>query len=70
MITFKIGGLDYKLGWDDLVNEYDGKCNVRVSPLDVKRPGYSDFYIVGAVFLKKYYTIFDRLTNRVGFKSY
>ena len=51
MITFKIGGLDYELGWDDMVSEYGGTCDVRVSPLDVKRPGYKDFYIVGAVFL-------------------
>ena len=72
-VTFKISGVDYTLNWDDLIDDYHKNgvlvCDVRISPLDINQPGYDNLFIVGGIFMKKFYTVFDRLNNRVGFKN-
>ena len=72
-ITFRISGVDYTLNWEDLIDDYHKNgvkvCDVRISPLDILQPGYDNLFIVGGIFMKKYYTVFDRLDNRVGFRK-
>jgi hypothetical protein len=37
-------------------------CNVKIQTLDLEK----DMFLVGDIFMRKYYTIFDRDNNKVG----
>ncbi|XP_065206328.1 uncharacterized protein LOC135835820 [Planococcus citri] len=62
-ITFTMGGEDYVLTGQDYITEYD---NVTIGLAKTNTPSSSE-WVLGAVFLRKYYTEFDMYGHRIGF---
>ncbi|XP_065206179.1 uncharacterized protein LOC135835709 [Planococcus citri] len=63
-ITFTIGGEDYVLtGQDYIIIDHD---NVIVGLDETNTPSTSE-WVLGGVFLRKYYSVFDMKNHRIGF---
>jgi len=68
-ITFTLGGIDYTLTWEDYVVqvEDEGITECINGIMGSTFPPTFNYFILGDVFMRKYYTYFDGNNNRVGF---
>ncbi|XP_065817875.1 renin [Labrus bergylta] len=71
-ITFHLGGQEYSLPQEDYIlwqTQIEGDvCTVTFRGLDVPPPA-GPIWILGANFIARYYTEFDRRNNRIGFAT-
>jgi saccharopepsin len=65
-LTFHFGGKPYPLKGSDYILEVQGTCISAFTGLDINLPGGS-LWIVGDVFLRRYYTVYDLGRNAIGF---
>ncbi|KAK0491075.1 aspartic peptidase A1 [Armillaria novae-zelandiae] len=65
-LTFYFGGSPYPLKGSDYVLEVQGTCISAFTGLDINVPGGS-LWIIGDVFLRRYFTVYDLGRNAVGF---
>jgi len=64
-ITWTIDGNDYVVPGKDLVIQSGGMCIFAMMGMDFPAPGPQ--WILGDVFMRKYYTVFDYYGKKVGF---
>ncbi|KAJ7228608.1 endopeptidase [Mycena pura] len=67
-LTFHFGGKPYPLQGSDYILDVQGTCMSAFTGLDINLPGGS-LWIVGDVFLRKYFTVYDLGRNAVGFAT-
>jgi len=65
-LSFHFGGKPYPLKGSDYILEVQGTCISSFTGMDLNLPG-GPLWIVGDVFLRKYYTVYDLGKNAVGF---
>ncbi|CCM01585.1 uncharacterized protein FIBRA_03645 [Fibroporia radiculosa] len=65
VLTFN--GKPYPLKGTDYVLEVQGTCMSAFTPMDIQMPGGDSLWIIGDVFLRRYYTVYDLGRNAVGF---
>ncbi|KAG6917888.1 hypothetical protein DXG01_000497 [Tephrocybe rancida] len=65
-LGFTFGGKHYPLKGSDYILEVQGTCMSSFQGLDINVPGGA-LWIIGDVFLRKYYTVYDLDRNAVGF---
>ncbi|KAJ7728652.1 aspartic peptidase A1 [Mycena metata] len=66
VFSFYIGGKAYPLQGSDYILSLQGTCISSFTGLDLNLPG-GPLWVVGDVFLRKYYTVYDLGRNAVGF---
>ncbi|EMD40732.1 hypothetical protein CERSUDRAFT_44393 [Gelatoporia subvermispora B] len=66
-LTFTFDGKDYPLKGTDYILEVQGTCMSAFTGLDINMPDGSQIWIVGDVFLRRYYTVYDLGRDAVGF---
>jgi hypothetical protein len=64
-LTFTIGGIDYVIPGKAAVLQAQGTCLFAFMGVDFPKPGPQ--WILGDVFMRKYYTVFNYLDQTVGF---
>lgn len=64
-VTFTFGGKAYPLTPQDYVLQVQGQCISGFAGMNL--PGQPNLWIVGDVFLRKYYSVYDLGRNQVGF---
>uniref|UniRef100_A0A8D2B8Y7 Gastricsin n=1 Tax=Sciurus vulgaris TaxID=55149 RepID=A0A8D2B8Y7_SCIVU len=68
--TFVINGVQFPLQPSSyILNQEDGYCFVGLEATYVSSGNGQPFWILGDVFLRSYYSIFDMANNRVGFAT-
>lgn len=65
IITWTIDGKEYSVHGKDLVISSGGMCIFAMMGMDFPKPGPQ--WILGDVFMRRYYTVFDYDNKRVGF---
>ncbi|KAI0004995.1 endopeptidase [Russula compacta] len=65
--SFFFNGKAYPLRGSDYVLEVQGTCISSFIPMDISLPDGSLLWIVGDVFLRRYYTVYDLARDAVGF---
>jgi len=65
-LTFTIDGKKYPLTGEDYILNVQGSCISSFQGLDIPAP-LGPIYVIGDVFLRKYYTVYDLGKNAVGF---
>lgn len=65
-LSFTFGGKAYPLQGSDYILELQGTCISAFTGMDINLPGGS-LWIIGDVFLRKYYTVYDLGRDAVGF---
>jgi len=66
-LTFYLGGKPYPLKATDYILNVQGTCLSAFTAMDIELPDGSKIWIVGDVFLRRYYTVYDLGRNAVGF---
>ncbi|KZT05507.1 endopeptidase [Laetiporus sulphureus 93-53] len=66
-LTFTFNGNSYPLKGTDYILEVSGTCMSAFTGMDIQMPGGGSLWIVGDVFLRRYYTVYDLGRNAVGF---
>jgi len=68
-VNFTIDGIDYPLTSEDYVVQVTsmGITECMLGIMGSKFPPGFDYFILGDVFMRKYYSYFDKNNNRVGF---
>jgi saccharopepsin len=66
-LTFHFDGKPYPLSGSDYILNVQGTCISAFTGLDINLPGGASIWIVGDVFLRKYFTVYDLGRNAVGF---
>merc|ERR1712072_840717 len=66
-LDIMIGGKNYPLKGSDYVLNVSGECLLGMMGMDLSREGLS--LILGDVFIRKYYTVFDMGKTQVGFAT-
>ncbi|KAI5479412.1 hypothetical protein MNV49_003556 [Pseudohyphozyma bogoriensis] len=65
-LTFYFGGKPYELSGEDYILNVQGTCMSSFTGMDIPAP-LGPIWIIGDVFLRKYYTVYDLGKNAVGF---
>ncbi|QRV87932.1 aspartyl protease [Ceratobasidium sp. AG-Ba] len=66
-LTFKFGGKPYTLSGSEYTLNVQGTCISAFTGLDINLPDGGSIWIVGDVFLRKYFTVYDLGRDAVGF---
>ncbi|KAF9821163.1 hypothetical protein IEO21_00771 [Rhodonia placenta] len=66
-LTLTFSGKPYPLKGTDYILEVQGTCMSAFTGMDIQMPGGGSLWIVGDVFLRRYYTVYDLGNNAVGF---
>ena len=66
-LTFKFGGKPYTLAATDYTLNVQGTCISAFTGMDINLPDGGSIWIVGDVFLRKYFTVYDLGRDAVGF---
>jgi len=66
--TFFFGGKPYPISGSDYILNVNNNCISAFTGMDINLPG-GDLWIVGDVFLRKYFTVYDLSKNAVGFAT-
>jgi len=64
-LTVTLAGLDYVLQGSDYVLDDEGVCLLMIMSIDLTGTGVN--WILGDVFMRKFYSVFDYGNQRVGF---
>lgn len=63
-LTFTLAGKEYVINGDDLIINSGGACLFALMGMDIPK---GPKWILGDVFMRKYYTVFDLANKQVGF---
>ncbi|KAI9506027.1 aspartic proteinase precursor [Coemansia spiralis] len=66
--TLQFGGKNYKLDAEDYILNVQGQCISGFMGMDIPEP-LGPIWIIGDVFLRKFYSVYDLGKNRVGFAT-
>jgi len=64
--TFTFGGQPFALKGSDYILDVSGTCMSTFTPMDINVP-WGSLWIVGDVFLRRYYTVYDHGRDAIGF---